>query len=108
VTDAVAVDEARVPVNGVESIVWSGPFSEYTNSFTTVPDGTFVAAILTAIGVDLLIPTSGTVKLPVGFDGTGCPSTCVTRMDGARVVGRNKANGDARIRVGLAVPVNVF
>jgi hypothetical protein len=106
VIDAVAVKTPDgCAARGVESTIWSGPFSEKTWSFTTVPGGMLVAAMLTVTTVALLMATSGTVKLPVGFAGTGYPSIWTTRTDGAEVVGRKSANGDARMRVGLVFPV---
>ena len=95
VTEAVAVVVARVPVSGVDWIVWSGPFSEKMVSVTTVPSGTFLPSMITGIAVFEFTVTSGTTKAPVGDVATGFPPMLTTRRVGIPVEVRKRPKGVA-------------
>jgi hypothetical protein len=106
IAEAVAVDRSKVPVNGVESMIKSGPFSEKTWSRTTVPTGMKRPSRVKGTAEDVLMVTSGIIKLPVGLDGTGTPATLTTRTLGVR--GKKTLNGEAKRAVGKVLPVNIW
>ncbi len=79
---AVAVDNDRVPANGVESIIDSPAASEKIFTFTTVPSRTLRASISIGFGLAVLMVMSGIELDPVGDAGTGTPLTMTTRNAG--------------------------
>ena len=102
---AVAVESASVPVSGVEFTTWSATVSEERRSSTTVPRGILRPSITTSTGEALSMVTSGMVKLPVGVEGTGTPSTLTTLSAAGGVVGKTSWNGVAKNTDGLMLPV---